>query len=295
MDIGIVGAGKWGVALKFILSKHNKVCITSRTPRDIDDFVPMEQIVECDYLVMCISSQNIGDWMTNNFKFKNQKMLVASKGIDYKRGKFLNQVFDDFLPRDNIAFLSGSSFATEVIKNYPTALVVSSLNKNLAKEYASVFPNFIKTYISDDVIGTEIASSYKNVIAIAGGICDGLSLGNNARASLLSRSLIEMYRFGKFFGGNVETFLGLSGAGDLFLTATSGVSRNYRVGFNLAKGRKLSNILDDIGEVAEGILTSSAINKIATKYDIYTPIASEVELILHGKNPIDSIDDLLKK
>ena len=131
--------------------------------------------------------------------------------------------------------------------------------------------------------------------AIACGISDGLELGNNARASLMARGLVEMQRFGKFFGAKDDSFLGLSGAGDLFLTASSSLSRNYRVGQGIAKGKKIDLILQELGEVAEGILTSKAIVKIATKNKIYTPIATQVELLINGKDPKLSMKDLLKK
>ena len=169
------------------------------------------------------------------------------------------------------------------------------INQSFAKEFASFFPNYIKAYSSDDVIGAEICGSYKNVIAIASGACDGLGLGNNARASLISRGLVEINRFGKFFGAKDETFLGLSGAGDLFLTASSSMSRNYRVGHELAKGRNLVDILDELGEVAEGVLTSKAILKIAKKHQIYTPIADEVAAIMDGKSLKDTMNDLLRQ
>jgi len=219
--------------------------------------------------------------------------LVAAKGIEVKTGKFLNEVLKEFLPEENIAFISGPSFAAEVKQKLPTALVINSINLDLAKKFASFFPSYIKAYVSDDVVGAEVAGAYKNVIAIAGGICDGLELGNNARASLISRGLVEMDRFGEFFGAKKDTFLGLSGAGDLFLTASSKLSRNYRVGFGLAKGKSLDEILTELGEVAEGVFTSEAINNISKEKDIYTPIADEVYKILKGKNPKDSLKDLL--
>ncbi len=152
----------------------------------------------------------------------------------------------------------------------------------------------MKTYYSKDVIGAEVAGAYKNVLAIASGICEGLQLGNNARASLISRGLVEMQRFGLHFGAKKSSFVGLSGAGDLFLTASSTLSRNYRVGLGLAKGKTLDAILEELGEVAEGVKTAEAIDKLSSKHDIYTPIANEVKLVLEGKNPQDSLKDLLR-
>ena len=153
----------------------------------------------------------------------------------------------------------------------------------------------MKTYTSSDVIGAEVCGAYKNVIAIASGICDGLKLGNNARASLIARGLVEITRFGKFFGAQDETFIGLSGVGDLFLTASSELSRNYRVGLGLAQGKSKSEILSELGEVAEGVFTAEAIVNIAKTHQIYTPIANEVFAILNGKNVKISLSDLLRK
>ena len=293
MKVGVVGAGKWGEALHFAISQNQEASITSRTPREIKNFVSMEEIMEFEYLVFAISAQNARDWLENKFVFKNQKILVASKGIEVASGKFLNEVFSEFVPENNLAFVSGPSFATEVMKSLPTAVVISSKNKKLSKKFSKLFPSFIKTYTSKDVIGAEVSGSYKNIIAIASGICDGLELGNNARASLISRGLVEMTRFGRHFGAKKNTFLGLSGSGDLFLTATSVLSRNYRVGLGLARGKSLEEILEELGEVAEGVYTSDAVYRLVEKHDIYVPIAVEVHRMIGGKKPQESLRDLL--
>jgi glycerol-3-phosphate dehydrogenase (NAD(P)+) len=177
----------------------------------------------------------------------------------------------------------------------PTALVINSRSSQTANEFAALFPKFIRTYISDDVIGAEIAGAYKNVIAIAAGICEGLGLGHNAAASLISRGLVEMQRFGKVHGANDDTFLGLSGAGDLFLTASSSMSRNYRVGLGLASGKTKEVVCSEIGEVSEGIGTAYALHEIAEQKGIYLPIAAEVYAILEGKSPQQSLKDLIER
>jgi len=179
------------------------------------------------------------------------------------------------------------------MQSLPTALVVNSHNKELAEELSALFPSFIKTYTSDDVVGAEVSGAYKNVIAIAAGICNGLKLGNNAAAALISRGLVEMQRFGLSYGAKEESFIGLSGAGDLFLTASSPMSRNFRVGLGLAKGQTQEEILGALGEVAEGIGTTYALHDISVKHDLYLPIAREVYLMLEGKNPNESLKDLL--
>lgn len=292
-SIAVIGAGKWGQALHFALSQKQEAYITSRTPKEIPHFIDLQTALNCQYLVIAIPAQEIRSWLENHFVFKNQKILVASKGIEASTGEFLNEIYAHFVPQTHIGFISGPSFATEVKQGLPTALVINTTNEKLYEEFASFFPQFIKTYFSDDVIGAEIAGAYKNVLAIASGICDGLHLGNNARASLISRGLVEMQRFGEYFGAKKDTFVGLSGAGDLFLTASSTMSRNYRVGLGLAQNKSLETILEELGEVAEGVKTSEAIFKLSTLHTIYTPIAKEVKLILEGKSPKLSVRDLL--
>lgn len=293
-SICVIGAGKWGQALHYALNQNQKCLITSRTTKDIENFVSLDDALNCEYLVIAIPSQSIREWLRSNFKYNGQKVLVAAKGIEANTGSFLQDIYEQFVPKENLGFISGPSFASEVIKGLPTALVLNSSSKDFYDQFYKFFPSFIKTYYSSDVIGAEIAGAYKNVLAIASGICDGLNLGQNARASLISRGLVEMERFGNHYGAKKDTFLGLSGAGDLFLTASSTLSRNFRVGLGLAANKSLETILEELGEVAEGVMTSQAIYKLSTTQNIYTPIANEVKLILDGKNPQDSLKDLLK-
>jgi len=295
--IGVIGAGKWGTALAFALGQNpgNDVYITSRTPRDLPNYVDLETALGMEYLVMAIPAQQVGGWLEEHFRYGDQKVLVAAKGIEAVTGKFLNEIFAPYVPDDRIAFLSGPSFAAEVMQSLPTALVISSTDERTAKAFAGAFPAFIRTYTDDDIAGAEVCGSYKNVIAIAAGICAGLKLGNNAAAALISRGLIEMRRFGLAYGARDETFLGLSGAGDLFLTASSVLSRNYRVGLGLAEGKPKERIVRELGEVAEGIGTAYALHGIAERSQLYLPIATEVYAILEGKPPQESLHDLLTR
>jgi len=295
VKIAVVGAGKWGSALFHAYSQKNSVVISSRNYRDIDNFVSLEEAMSSEYIVMAIPTQFVRQFMNEHFVDNGQKILVAAKGIEVSSGKFLNEVYEEFLPKERIAFLSGPSFAAEVMKSLPTALVVSSVNMELAKVFADAMPSYIRGYIDSDVVGAEVSGAYKNVIAIASGVCDGLELGNNARAALISRGLVEMTRFGQHFSAKLETFISLGGAGDLFLTASSNLSRNYRVGFGLAQGKSLEQILTELGEVAEGVATTKALMKIAKEKNIYLPIANEVEELLNGKDPKRSLLDLLNK
>ncbi len=275
-------------------AQENDVVIASRRVKDIENFVSIEEALGYEYLVMAIPAQFVRAWMEENFVDHGQHILVAAKGIETSTGAFLNEVYGDFVTEDRLAFISGPSFAAEVQQSLPTALMISSTNLDLAQTYADALPPFIKGYVSDDVVGAEVSGAYKNVIAIAGGVCDGLGLGNNARAALISRGLVEMTRFGEAFGARSETFLSLGGAGDLFLTASSTLSRNYRVGLGLAEGKSMDTILEALGEVAEGVPTAKALHKIATDKEIYLPIAAEVyAMIEEGKDPRQSVKDLL--
>ena len=295
MKIAIIGAGKWGQALYHAYAQENDVVISSRSPKDIENFVTIEEALQYRYLVLAIPAQFVRTWMREHFIDAGQNILVAAKGIETSTGAFLNEVYGDFVTADRLAFISGPSFATEVQQSLPTALNISSINLTLAQMYADALPSFIKGYVSDDVVGAEVSGAYKNVIAIAGGVCEGLGLGQNAKAALISRGLVEMTRFGEKFGAKPETFLSLGGAGDLFLTAGSTMSRNFRVGLGLANGKDIDTILEELGEVAEGVPTAKALYKIATDKALYLPIASEVyAMIEQGKNPLKSVEDLLQ-
>lgn len=284
--IAIVGSGKWGQAIAHAIGKNNKVTLYSA--RNFNAFK------ECyTHVIFVLRSDKTSEILKKYFKKNNDKtkILIATKGL--YADKFMHEIFSPYFT--NICVLSGPSFASEVMQDLPTALVISSKNLQIAKEFASFFPDNIKTYTNDDVIGAEICGAYKNILAIASGICDGLELGNNARAALISRGLIEIRRFGKFFGANDDTFLGLSGAGDLFLTASSTLSRNYRAGLMLANNKSLDDIKEELKEVVEGVNTASFISKLSVKNNIYCPIANEITNILNGKNIKESIQDLLKK
>lgn len=296
MKLAIIGAGKWGQALYHAYSQDNDVVITSRNRKDIENFVTVEVALKYEYIVMAIPAQFVRGWMEENWVDHGQNILVAAKGIETSTGDFLNEIYGAYVSAERLAFISGPSFAAEVQQSLPTALKISSSNVKLAQTYADALPKFIKGYVSDDVVGAEVAGAYKNVIAIAGGVCDGLGLGNNARAALISRGLVEMTRFGEAFGAKTETFLSLGGAGDLFLTASSTLSRNYRVGLGLAEGKSMDVILEELGEVAEGVPTAKALHKIAADKNIYLPIAAEVyAMIEDGKDPLESVKDLLSQ
>lgn len=286
--IAVIGGGMWGRALSYAFSQKYRVCIYSRRPLENLKYINYEikqvalsYALECKYIVIAIKSSAIREWLQNNTPNYNSIILVASKGIEVDSGAFICDIFSSYLKDHKIGYLMGPSFAREVLEGMPCALNIHT--QYSIDSISDIFPSFIKIYFDSDVIGGEVAGAYKNIIAIAGGITDGLALGNNAKASVIARGLVEMARFGVFFGAKSETFLGLSGAGDLFLTASSTLSRNYRVGYELAQGKRLDEILESIGEVAEGVFTTQAVLNLSTEHSIHTPIARSIYEIFNGK------------
>lgn len=304
IQVAVIGGGNWGRALSYAFSQKNNVGIVSRRKLKFLNAIATHKVTQislksalkCKYIIIAIKSEAMRE-MLGKMRFSPESIvLIASKGIEVDSGAFMSDVFDEVCTHNNarhtnVGYLMGPSFASEVLEGMPCALTIHT--KAQIADCAKIFPNFIKVYMNDDVIGGEVAGAYKNIIAIAAGICDGLQLGNNAKASLIARGLVEMARFGEFFGAKESTFLGLSGAGDLFLTTNSFLSRNYRVGSALAKDLPLNNILDSLGEVAEGVFSTRAVMNLAKKHNIYTPIASQVYEILEGKNPRVSVKELL--
>ena len=309
MKVSVFGGGAWGRALAFALAEKNNVRIISR--RDLSsllaplnerllaqDSKPIMQVdykdgLDSQYFVMAIATSALREWLMRVKLPKDIKILCASKGIESGSGAFVSDIMEEWIWHKNLAYLCGPSFASEVVQSLPCALVIHSRNLALSREFGTLMPKFIKAYVSPDVVGGEVAGAYKNVIAIAAGICDGLNLGANAKASLVARGLVEICRFGEHFGAKMETFLGLSGAGDLFLTSSSTMSRNYRVGLGLAEQKPISEILRELGEVAEGVITARAITEIGERENIYTPIAKEISLILNGKSVSESFKKLM--
>lgn len=299
IDIAVIGGGVWGRALAFCFSQKNNVGIASRRElKFLNTYyshkvkqIDLKDALKCKYIIITIKSQAIREWLQNIEFEKDSIIIVASKGIEIETGAFISDIFNEYFPNLKIGYLMGPSFAKEVLEGMPCALNIHT--ESNIESIATIFPNFMKIYFNNDIIGGEVAGAYKNIIAIAGGISDGLNLGNNAKASIVARGLVEMCRFGMYFGAKESTFIGLSGAGDLFLTANSILSRNYRVGNALAQNKQLKNILDELGEIAEGVLSVQAVVKLATKHNIYTPIANQVYQIINGKSPRDSARELI--
>lgn len=216
--------------------------------------------------------------------------VICAKGIEQKTGALLSEILAEELPQAEIAVLSGPTFAEEAAQNKPTALTLACGNEALGKELVATLgtPTF-RPYYSSDVIGVQIGGAVKNVMAIAAGIVAGKKLGDNARAALITRGLAEISRLAAALGGQTYTLMGLSGLGDLVLTANSTQSRNFTVGLELGKGRGLSDILSEKRTVAEGVFTAAAVLERAARAGVEMPICEGLSRIMNENVPVDDV------
>jgi len=292
MNIGIIGAGSFGIAMfNTFKNTNNIVKITSRTKRDIKNFVTYEDILISDILIIAISTQYINEYFQNHFVDKNQKIIITSKGIDFNSGLFIHDIILKYVKKENIFFISGPTFALNLNNKQPTVFSLGYYKKKNLDDILKIFPSYIKIYPTKDIIGLEISGAYKNIIAIASGIVDGKGLGISAQAALISRGLIEITRFGKYYGAKKSTFLNISGSGDLFMTSLSENSRNYRLGKHLASGLSVEEAITTLKEISEGYKTTYAIHKLNIDNKLYLPIATFMYRVLEGEN----IDMIIKE
>lgn len=281
--IAIIGKGAWGRALAHALG-HTKtqVIFFGRN----DDPKGLEFVEGIIFAVPAQETRHVFEKYKN---FIKSPVLLTAKGIEQKTHQLQSGITEEFL-NSPYSILSGPTFAEEVLENKPTACVVASLNSTQGVFWGKYFnSSLFRVYFQDDIIGVQLGGALKNVMAIASGMLSGLDAGENARSALLTRALVEMIRFGKALGARSETFIGLSGLGDLMLTATSKKSRNYAFGLSLTETRiSLDHFL------REGVLTTSVVCEIAKVKNISMPIAETVyEILFYGKDPKIAFEDLM--
>jgi glycerol-3-phosphate dehydrogenase (NAD(P)+) len=324
MDAAIIGGGSWGSAFALHLGRlHHKTRLWVREDEVYEDLrrnrqngvflpgfpFPSEVTFSTDIRETASSAPLLFVAVPSRFcrpvfesiapvLKKNQIVISLTKGIEEGSLKRMTEVMVEIFPRESfprLAVLSGPSFAREVAEKHPTAVVVASDNEQAARTIQHLISNIhFRAYTSDDVIGVELAGALKNVIAVAAGISDALRFGHNPRAALITRGIAEMTRLGLSCGAQKETFLGLAGIGDLVLTCTAQQSRNYHVGYELGKGRRLSEILAETKMVAEGITTTLSVRELAARKRVEMPISKEVYRVLYqGKSPEESVRDLM--
>jgi glycerol-3-phosphate dehydrogenase (NAD(P)+) len=326
--IAILGGGGWGTALAIVLSRssrrheislwvrnadlaesirrerENKLYLPgSRLPESVRVHAGLEDGLSGAQVILgAVPSAHAREVYTSALPFaaSGASFVSASKGLEPATHLRMSEVIarvisPKFAPR--IAVISGPSFALEAARGEPTAVVLASGDAALAKELQEEFagPNF-RLYTNDDVLGVELAGAMKNVMAIAAGACQGLGLGSNALAALITRGLAEMSRLAVTLGARPETLSGLAGLGDLVLTCTGALSRNRFVGIELGKGRSLGDIMAKMRMVAEGVNTASPLLALAREHRIEMPITEQVDAILHaGKSPKDAIREIMER
>jgi glycerol-3-phosphate dehydrogenase (NAD(P)+) len=322
MNITIVGAGSWGIGLASLLTRNlHTVKMWSHckeevdminTNHQIDKYLPgyiipkeivvyndLEKALEgAEMIVMAVPSIAVRECAKKVNQYKKDCIVVdVAKGIEESTLKRLSEVIEEEMPEAKVVTLSGPSHAEEVVKNNPTAVTVACKEPEIRQLVASVFRNeFFRVYPNEDIIGVEVGGALKNIIAVCTGISDGLGLGDNAKAGLITRGLAEITRLAVKMGANPETLFGLSGMGDLVVTCGSKHSRNYRAGLLIGQGNDLKTTLDKICMVVEGVNTTKAGKKLGEKYGVELPIIEKAnEILFEGKDPRTAVLELMTR
>lgn len=308
MNIAVLAAGAWGTALALAFAPRHSVTLWAREPELVQEMasarenrrflpgfvLPAALCLESD-LARAVGGAELILVATPIAGLRSTLAALARlgsaapvlwvcKGFEAGTGKLPHEVFDATLPGVQNGVLSGPSFAQEVAAGRPTAITLASRAADFAREMAqALHGGHLRIYACDDLIGAEVGGAVKNVLAIATGVCDGLQLGLNARAALLTRGLAEIARLGVALGGRKETFMGLAGVGDLILTSTGDLSRNRQVGLGLAAGKPLKQVLDELGHVAEGVPTALEVHRLAYRIGVDMPITAAVADLLEGR------------
>lgn len=326
MNIAVLGAGAWGTALAISFSQQHQVTLWGRDAKHLatinesrtnqrylpDIALPAALAIEVDFKT-AISAADIALIATSTAGLRDTAALVhaaapalsiiwACKGFDRNTAKLPHETVGEIMGNVTIdgaryGALSGPSFALEVARGLPTALTLACNDFLFAQETANQLNGGnLRVYSNADLIGVELGGALKNVMAIAAGLCDGMALGMNARAAIITRGLAEMVRLGVAMGGKAETFMGLTGLGDLILTATGSLSRNRSVGVALAEGKSLQQILAELGHVAEGVNSAAIALKLAKVYGVNLPITEAVcALLFDNAQPRQIVKLLLSR
>ena len=322
-SICVAGGGSWGTALAHLLAANGydtrlwlrdaavaeAVNTRHENPRYLPGFAlhpglaatTDPSILGRDIVVLAVPCQQLRGWLAANAGHFSQKAVLvnAAKGIETANlvtcAEIVQQSLAHLQPR--YAVLSGPSFAADVLRGLPTAVVLASADEALGHTLRQIFSSAsFRCYSSTDVMGVEMGGAVKNVMAIAAGVCDGLGLGHNSRAALVTRGLAEMSRLGVARGAQPHTFMGLSGLGDLTLTCTGDLSRNRQVGLRLGRGEKLEQITASLGMVAEGVKTTAAIYDLAQCLHVDAPLTEAVHSMLYRNcDPLEVLHNLMSR
>lgn len=323
--IGVIGDGSWGTTLAVYLAKKGyavnlwgpfpeyirqmrqnhynpKFLPGVRFPHGFELAEKLDVVLkESDLIVFAIPSQYAGKILKKikktGVKLSKRIFLSVTKGIEKTSLRRISEIVRAELGNIPLAVLSGPTISAEVAKGIPTTAVVASRNMRIAQKIQQVFNSeSFRIYTNTDVIGVELGGSIKNIIAIACGVCDGLGLGTNAKAAIVTRGLAEMARLGTALGGKAKTFSGLTGLGDLVTTCFSPQSRNRYVGEQLGLGKSIGQIVGSMDMVAEGVETAKGVYRLSRKHKVPMPITTEVyQIICRNKKPGDALTDLMSR
>jgi glycerol-3-phosphate dehydrogenase (NAD(P)+) len=297
IKVTVIGGGAWGTALSKLaaVNGHAMTLWSRQSPQTL-----VEAISDRDAIVSAVSMKGVAAIAAQiqNLDLKPSTILVsATKGLDPTTSQTPSQIWQKALGDRPVVVLSGPNLSAEIVAGLPAATVVASTVPAAAQLVQTVFAsrNF-RIYTNSDPLGVELGGTLKNVIAIAVGVCDGLQLGANAKAALITRSLTEIIRVGVYFGAQPETFWGLSGLGDLLATCNSSLSRNYRVGYGLAQGKTLDRVLSEIEGTAEGVNTANVLIELADREGITVPVSRYVYRLLHAEiTPQQAVEGLMER
>ncbi len=316
--IAVVGSGNWGTTLAKMYSENGyRVCLLGREEEveilkrhgenllylpgyklkgvEFASYDEAEKIDVPEVVLYVVPMKWLALTVEKFLHWRDTEAIVCTKGID-EEGRLPYEILEErgFL---KICALSGPNIAREIARGLPASSVIASKNLDLARRIRDYLAlDRFRLYASDDIRGVQLAGALKNVIAIAAGINDALGLGYNAKSALITRALVEMHRLGVVLGAKRETFYGLAGLGDLLTTSDSGLSRNWRVGYELGRGKSLSEIMESMREVAEGVYTVNAVVKLSEKFGVEMPITKCVSLVINGQiTPYDAVKRLMSR
>jgi glycerol-3-phosphate dehydrogenase (NAD(P)+) len=295
--ITVIGGGIWGQTLANLARRnHLAVTIWSRhSQEDLGAIIP-----DADVIISAVAIKGVAPTIKKLQQLElNPRTIIvtATKGLDTITTRTPFHLWNQAFPNNSIVVLSGPNLAKEINQGLPAATVVASYAQQAATMVQKLLASeSFRVYLNSDPLGTELGGTLKNVMAIASGVCDGLQLGTNAKSALLTRTLPEIVRVGTCLGGSQETFFGLSGLGDLLATCNSPLSRNYQVGYQLALGLSLPEILAKLEGTAEGINTTEVLMRIAQEKKLYVPITCQVDRLLRGKiSPQVAVYELMRR
>ncbi|MEA2553412.1 MAG: glycerol-3-phosphate dehydrogenase [Fimbriimonadaceae bacterium] len=319
MKVAVLGSGSWGTALAILLTRNgHEVTLVGRSTDEIADLqstrvnhrylpgfeVPQptrftllnEDLGATDMTVVAVPSHAVRE-VVSVVKGEHPLVVVAAKGLEANTAKRMSEVVAEALPTSERAVLSGPNLAVEIVREIPTAAVSASINKEIADQVRAAFMcKTFRVYLSSDVVGVELAGSLKNVLAIGAGMSDGLGFGDNTKGALLARGLHEMTSLGIAMGACTDTFMGLAGVGDLFATAASQLSRNYRVGRSLGEGVPLDQAVTKVDQVVEGVTTSACAQILAKVQGIEMPMFAAIDAVITGRlSPRDAVQKLMER